>query len=313
MTLVSARSYRVLAWLIPVLIVIGARDLLLARLDDAYEHFLSMRHNAERVRRTGVHVRELPDMRRDFEDLARKKAAIASSLFGSASEAALYELLMQKARETDVAIVSVTPRLRRAGSGFVEQPLSLEVAGNYNGIAKFTNAIEKVGRLMRVEELAMEKDRSGRLTAAIQLLVYMYSDTLAAAPGAAKTRGQEAASQNRAAYLADLRAALAVTITPPAYTYTSVVKSDPFGTAAAQAGGKADNRGAAKKETFGFMLKGILWKEPPLAILESLDGKTYIVKQGESVSGMTVSSISRTDVVIATPQGDHVLHQYDQK
>lgn len=314
MTIVSARSYTILTWLLPAVIIIGARDILLPQLESAYSHIVNINTLSGQIRSTGIHIRELPEMKNDYENLVRKKAVIASSLFGTASEAGLYELLMLKAREADVSIVSVTPRPRRIDAGFAEQPLSLEVAGNYNCLARFTNGIEKVNRLMRVEELSMAKDRGGMLTAEIRLLVYMYVDTLPAASRGSRGVKQENAFQERETYIADLQKALGVTITPPAYSYTATSgQADPFGATGSQGAKNPKETSGGKKETFGFALKGILWKEPPLAILESLDGKTYIVKQGESVNGFTVSSISRTDVVIATPQGDHVLHQYDQK
>jgi Tfp pilus assembly protein PilO len=315
MTIVSARNYTILTWLLPVFIIIGARDLLWSQLESAYSHIGNIGTFSDQIRRTGIHIRELPEMKSDYENLVRKKAVIASSLFGASSEAGLYELLILKAREADVSIVSVTPRPRRIDAGFAEQPLSLEATGNYNCLARFINEIEKVNRLMRVEELSMAKDRGGMLTAEIRLLVYMYVDTLPTASKTAKGGNrQENAFQERDTYLSDLQKALGVTITPPSYSYTAPSgQADPFGATSSQGVKNPNQASGAKKETCGLSLKGILWKDPPLAILESLDGKTYIVKQGESVNEVTVSSISRTDVVIATPQGDHVLHQYDQK
>ena len=309
MTIVSARSYRLLAWLLPVLIVIVGRDLLWRQATSLYDHAGAIRSYAGRIHKTGIHVRELPEMKNDFERLAEKKMAIAMSLLGEKSEASLYDLLMLKARESGVSIVSVTPRPQRRGSGFIEQPLLLEATGAYNGLARFTGAIENVNRIMRVEDLSLEKDRTGRLTAALRLLVYLYSDTLG---GSAKQKSApESAFANRSGYLADLAAALQVTIPQPSNTYSFDGQADPFGAVAASGNARPAQQAGPSKEQPRIVLKGILWKTPPLAIPGSLDGTTSIVRQGDTVAGFRVSSITRNEVVIASSQGTHVLQQYN--
>jgi Tfp pilus assembly protein PilO len=313
MTVITARSYKILTWLLPMLVVLSAYTWLEKEAGGIFSRIAGTRTVSEKIRKTGVHIRELPEMKTDYENLARKKAAIASSLFGAQSEAGLYELLMLKAREADVSIVSMTPRPRRASTGFTELPLSLDVAGAFDNITRFTGMIENVNRLMRVDELSMSKDRDSKVVAAIKLLVYVYSDTLS--PPQSSKGKLEAAFQKRESYLAELRNVLQVKITPPSYAYTPSGKGDPFGGSVNP--GTGTGHGAVpsdtSKQTFGLALKGILWKDPPLAILETLDGRTFIVKQGENVNGSIISSIARTEVVISTPQGKHVLHQYSDK
>jgi type IV pilus assembly protein PilO len=313
MKAVSVRSYRLLVWVLPVFLVVAARGLFLRQAEIAYENVAAAVSTSARISSTGIYVRELPEMKNDLELLANKKMAIASSLLGARSEAVLYDLLMLKARETGVSIVSIAPRPARAAAGFTELPLTLEAAGSYDNLAQFTNAIETVGRLMRVEELVMGKDRTGALTATIRLLAYRYEDSLLA--GAPKKGKQETVFEKREQYLTDLKSALSVALTPPVGAYTVSGRGDPFGAERIVAGNrsaKADSA-AAKKSSIGLTLKGILWKEPPLAILETLDGRTFIVKPGDSVAGTVVSSITRNEITVVTPQGSHVLHQYDQK
>jgi Tfp pilus assembly protein PilO len=311
MTLVSARSYRMLTWLLPLVVVFAARDPLWTQCETVYAHIVNIRAGAERIRKTGVDVRELPEMKSDYEQLVRKKMKIASSLFGASSQTAFYDLLMQKAEESDVSIVAVSPKPMRTDAGFAELPLSLGVTGSFDKIAQFVNEIEKVNRLMRVEELAMAKDPAGRLVADIRLLAYMYSDTLGSAK--ASKGKQEAVYQKREEYLGDLQKALNVTIAAASFSYAPGGRDDPFGSAVPDGVKKGAAIAPESKQPFGLALKGILWKTPPLAILETLDGRTCIVQEGETVNGFKVSSISRTDVTIATAQGNHVLHQYDEK
>jgi hypothetical protein len=216
---------------------------------------------------------------------------------------------MLKAGETGAAIVSVTPRVRQAGTAYGGVPLSLEVAGSFNTLARFIAAIENVNRLMRVEELLLSKDREGRLTASLQLLVYRASDTLASEDSASGRKS--AAIKRRDQYHADLEKALAVEIPQPSHRFEFSGDEDPFGRVVT-APPKKSGPGGTHKQPVSLVLKGILWKQPPLAILESLDGQTFIVKEGDPVNGFKVSSISRTEVVIATPQGKHVLQQYNK-
>jgi Tfp pilus assembly protein PilO len=313
MTFGSVRAYRLLTWLLPVLIVVACRGLLLDRAAAVGNRLRTFRSLSERIDRTGIHVRQIPEMKNDFERLALKKMEIATSLLGKKSEASLYALIMATAQEAGVAVTVIVPRQERVAEGFLELPLSIEAAGTYGNLARFTGALENVGRIMRVEELAFEKERSGRLTESLRLLVYLYSDTLG---GAVLQKGKPAVGfQNREEYLADLTEALRVSIGQSTKMHAFETLDDPFGAAAPAPAGAAQaaQAPAPAKEPPGLTLKGILWKEPPLAILESLDGRTFIVRQGDSAAGFRITSITRAEVTISSPQGTHVLHQYERR
>jgi Tfp pilus assembly protein PilO len=312
MTLLTPQSYRMLRWLMPVAVLFIARDFLWMQCENVYDHIVNIKAAAERIRKTGADVRELPEMKNDYEQLVRKKTKISSSMFGAESQTGLYDLLMQKAEDSKVSIVAVSPRQQKADAGFIELPLSIEVAGGFDDIALFVNAIEKVNRLMRVEEISFSKDQTGRLSAGIKVLAFLYSDTLGQAGGAKGKK--EPAYQKRENYLADLRKALDVQIAPATFAYTPGEHGDPFGVVMTE--GAKPATGAppvVSNQQIGLTLKGILWKNPPLAILETLDGKTYPVQEGETVNGCKVVAIERSEVKIATPRGIHVLHQYDEK
>jgi Tfp pilus assembly protein PilO len=314
MTLVTVRNYKMLVWILPALLVVLARDPLIDQAAAMYDHITAIRSHSASIHKTGVTVRELPDMKNDFERLAHKKKAIASSLLGAGSEASLYDLLMLKAMETDAAIVSVSPRPQRSDAGFAELPLAIEAAGTFNSLARFIAAVENVNRLMRVEELVMSKDREGRLTVSMQLLVYRSIDSMSPAPKTGKGgKRLDAVYQKREQYREDLERALSVTIQAPSNAFNFTGQGDPFGAVATVPVKKGPAAAQTPRKPVGLTLKGILWKQPPLAILEALDGSTYIVKQGDPVNGFKISSITRTEVVIATPQGNYVLHQYDTK
>ncbi|MBN1128444.1 MAG: type 4a pilus biogenesis protein PilO [Chitinispirillaceae bacterium] len=312
MTIGSVRNYKLLTWLLPLLLLVALRDPVKQQAATMLDRLQTVRTLSERIRSTGVHVRELPEMKNDLERLAHKKMEIASSLLGARSEAGLYELLMLKARENNADIIAITPRQQRAGGDFVELPLAIEAAGGYYDLGRFVGAIENVNRLMRIEGLVMEKDREGRLTAAIDILVYRSADTIAnKVPGRGR---QEPPFQKREQYLADLEKALSVKIPVSDKLLSFTGGEDPFGAVAAAPVRKGTGvMKAPPKGGASIALKGILWKEPPLAILESLDGRTFIVRKGDTVNGLKIASITRTEVVVSSAQGNYVLHQYEDR
>jgi len=221
---------------------------------------------------------------------------------------------MLKAEETGATIVSVTPRQQRGGADFAELPLFIEAAGSFNSLALFTAAIENVNRLMRVEELVMSKDREGRLIASMQVLVYRSVDSISILTNTGKGgKRREGEYLKREQYRAELERVLAMEIPPPSRTFAFSGQGDPFGVVARAPVKKQAATATTPKQPLGLTLKGILWKTPPLAILEALDGSTQIVKQGDSVNGCKVGSITKTEVLIAAPQGKYVLHQYDTR
>jgi Tfp pilus assembly protein PilO len=315
MTVVTVRNYKMLVWIMPVVLVVLARSPLMDQITAMYGHIEAIRLQLASIKKTGVTIGELPGMKNDFERLAHKKMEIASSLLGAGSEASLYDLLMLKAAQTGAAIVSVSPRTtQRSNEGFAELPLSIEAAGTFNNLARFIAAIENVNRLMRIEELAMSRDREGRLTASMQLVVYRAQDSAFSAHKNGKDgKRRDAAYLKGEQYREDLKRALAVAIPATSNTYTFAGQGDPFGAVVSGPVKKGPVASQTPGKPLGLTLKGILWKQPPLAILEALDGSTYIVKEGDPVNGFKISSITRTEVVIATPQGNHVLQQYDTK
>jgi type IV pilus assembly protein PilO len=46
-------------------------------------------------------------------------------------------------------------------SGYVEQPLKMELVGNFNSFYSFLLEIEKLPRIMKIRELKLEKDKDG--------------------------------------------------------------------------------------------------------------------------------------------------------
>ena len=60
----------------------------------------------------------------------------------------------------DPKMIRTLPR-KEDNSGYVEQPLKMEVVGNFNAFYSFLLEIEKLPRIMKIRELKLEKDRAG--------------------------------------------------------------------------------------------------------------------------------------------------------
>ncbi len=56
--------------------------------------------------------------------------------------------------------IRTLPR-KEDNSGYVEQPLKMELVGNFNAFYSFLLEIEKLPRIMKIRELKLEKDKEG--------------------------------------------------------------------------------------------------------------------------------------------------------
>jgi hypothetical protein len=94
--------------------------------------------------------------------------------------------------------------------------------------------------------------------------------------------------------------ALKLELPGPSKTFLAPERS-PFG---------IENTGSAKKSRiraptasqYGLLLKGVLQKDKPLAILQNQAGETFICTKGDTVCGMCVTSI-QIDMVEITGKG----------
>jgi len=301
--MVSARTYRLLRILIPLFLLVLARGFIGKTVEEVRDAYSLLQFERHRIENSGVRTRGLPELKADFEALARKKAQVSSSLFAVSSEASLYDLLFLKAEEAGAIIISVSSRPKRRCAGYDELPLQLRARGAYHDLALLVNRIETSSRLLHIGELRMSVDGRGELTADMDVTAYLQS------ADSTKTAGPRRSSP-APAYLAALQKALAVRTMKPAFSYAAT-GGDPFSALPVRRSG-AKATGMAS-EAPNVKLKGILWKQPPLAVLESLDGQTLILREGDEIGGYKVQSILRSAVNLVGPKGTHVLEQYQQK
>lgn len=300
------RAYRLLSVLIPLLLLLLSRGMILSRMDRVREAHSLARLERQRIENSGAQMRALPELKADFESLARKKAEIASSLFPATSEASLYELLFVKSDEANATVVSVSSLPKRRGPDYDEVPLQLQAIGSYNELSLLVNRIETSNRILHVDNLRMSLNSRGELMAELDVTAYLQREDSSAALNP-KRRAQPVSAQ---AYLDALQRSLHVQMVRRNFVYTPA-PNDPF--AAAPARHSAARALATSGETPKVKLKGILWKQPPLAVLESLDGQTLILREGDAIGGYRVQSIARAAVSLVGPKGTHVLEQYQQK
>jgi len=65
-------------------------------------------------------------------------------------------------------------------SGYVEQPLKMEVVGNFNAFYSFLLEIEKLPRIMKIRELKLEKNKNGDGEIAADFIVSIFFQNKAA-------------------------------------------------------------------------------------------------------------------------------------
>ena len=75
--------------------------------------------------------------------------------------------------------IRTLPR-KEDNSGYVEQPLKMELVGNFNAFYSFLLEIEKLPRIMKIRELKLEKDRNGDGEIAADFIVSIFFQNKAA-------------------------------------------------------------------------------------------------------------------------------------
>lgn len=307
----NVRTYRILQWLIPALVLLFGRGLLLNEWAELRASRSALRTEQKKIEQTGVHVRRLPDLKKDFENLAIKRVETSASLFDTDHQANIYEVLLVKAGENGVSLLNVSPGTARKKDGYDELPVSIELSGSYHALGGYLNVIESLNRLLRVQSISLRRERDGSLEASAEVIAYLYDGS--GNEEVHESRARVGKTGSASDYMNALQKALAVAMTPPGYRYTPF-GAEPFGTAVSgNRPGASAGDGRKTENSLRISLKGILWKEPPLAILEALDGKTWIVKKGDSVNDLTVTAITPSSVTVSSKTGTHVFSQYDKK
>ncbi|UCD49064.1 MAG: type 4a pilus biogenesis protein PilO [Phycisphaerales bacterium] len=69
---------------------------------------------------------------------------------------------------------------RKDNSGYVEQPLSMELVGNFNSFYSFLLEIEKLPRIMKLRELKLHKDMGGEGEVGVAFIVSIFFQNKAA-------------------------------------------------------------------------------------------------------------------------------------
>jgi len=71
---------------------------------------------------------------------------------------------------------------RKNNSGYVEQPLKMQLVGNFNSFYSFLLELEKLPRIMKIRELQLEKqkDREGKISADFIVSIFFQDSSSAA-------------------------------------------------------------------------------------------------------------------------------------
>jgi len=68
---------------------------------------------------------------------------------------------------------------KKDNSGYIEQPLKMELEGNFNSFYSFLLELEKLPRIMKIRELELKKQRKGegQITADFIVSIFFQSET----------------------------------------------------------------------------------------------------------------------------------------
>jgi type IV pilus assembly protein PilO len=305
----NIRSYKILQWLLPVFFLFLTRGILQSQWEEFQNSQRAVTAQQKKMEQTGLHIRKLPDLKKDFENLALKKVETSASLFDLNHQANIYEVLLVKAGENGVTLTNVSAGAAKKSDGYYELPVKIQVSGGFHVLGKYINIIENLSRLLRVQEILLSRDNDGNLSATLEVIAYLYDENKKEELAVK----QDLSGNTKPDYVENLQQALSAKISPSSYRYIASgedlfgnVRSDKRRMATVQPDGKTEN-------ALRMRLKGILWKNPPLAILEMLDGKTWIVKTGDTIDNVKIISITPSDVTISSKTGSLVLQQYEKQ
>ena len=84
----------------------------------------------------------------------------------------------QRSKANRLATKTVKTLLSETGPNYSEQPISMNLSGDFNGFYAFLLQLEKLPRITRVSQMKLEKinDRDGEMTAQLTLSIFFEPD-----------------------------------------------------------------------------------------------------------------------------------------
>jgi Tfp pilus assembly protein PilO len=293
-------SYRALQWLLPLVILAVFRLPVLDKIKQVRNSIETASDEECRVSKTGVNVRSLSELKLDLEKLASKKQSIQHSLFDTENRDDFAKLILLEGEKRGVAISKILPGDIVEKEGYSTLSLYVEITGDFINLLSFIRNVEQINRIIKIDGLSLTKEDNGRILGRMNLSTYVY-----------KIQNSSSKNGNNSDYLSKLNKALSLR-DQNKQTTSGVGVSSPFVKEAnAFRRSKSAEDALSQQKECHLKLKGILWKTPPLAVIENIDGQTYVVEEGRIIDKYTVQEIKRYSVLLSSPEGKVTLRQYD--
>jgi type IV pilus assembly protein PilO len=147
------------------------------------------RHLAEAKARVQVKLNKLAD----FEEATAAAENLTKQLEQLQDAITFFESKLPPKSEIDKVLHDVTVIVQKQGlrskrvlrlkekdnSGYIEQPLKMELQGNFNSFYSFLLELEKLPRIMKVRELQLQKqpDQEGQISADFIVSIFFQNKT----------------------------------------------------------------------------------------------------------------------------------------
>jgi Tfp pilus assembly protein PilO len=101
--------------------------------------------------------------------LSQRKQALSEDLVEADDLSGLLQMLIQRAKQADIAFVKMQPLAERRMEDYVEYPVELELITSYLSLGQLVASLESVPQMIRLERMALTVTKGTKLE--VRLLV----------------------------------------------------------------------------------------------------------------------------------------------
>jgi len=105
--------------------------------------------------------------------LKRKVEKLSSGVSDSRDLSSLLEMLIGKASAADIQFVKMQPQPEEKKEDMLLYPVVLEITTTYHALGRFVSSLETLPHLIRINRLAINANKSGKLNVKILVTCYL--------------------------------------------------------------------------------------------------------------------------------------------
>jgi Tfp pilus assembly protein PilO len=114
-------------------------------------------------------------LRKKRTRLKEKKSRLTEGMHDPDDVSGLLTIIFERAGRAGVRIEKTVPGRPVHIDAYVHYPIVMNIEANYTALGRFVSALETLPHLFRVTRIALEADKSGRVTARLRLLCMLKS------------------------------------------------------------------------------------------------------------------------------------------